>query len=430
MTDSGADLHNWIRDLWSIPRSVVGVGIEDSMSYLLQLLNSPSKIHEFDSGTVIGGWTVPQAWSPKTAVIRNLIGQTVVDFKENNLHLWSHSRPFKGRISRRDLEAHLLTLPELPTAIPYATTYYADNWGFSVNYDQYVTLLDDYYDVDVDVDLSQGKMPVLEIFLPGESEAEVFFSTYLCHPSMANNELSGPVVATALIRHLEKRNRRYSYRFVFGPETIGAIAYLSNFGTHLRNNVKFAFNLTCVGGGSEWSLLESPEGNTRTDRIAHNLLEHHVDQYRTYPFLERGSDERQYCSPLVNLPMVSIMRSKYHEYREYHNSLDDLSFVTPDRLQETLDFYMKLLEVLEHEGCFLSTSVGEPFLSDKTDYPKIGGRLSARNNSDYKLISDFVALSTNRTLTQIATLMGESAFNLRLIAKKCVELGLVTLEIN
>ena len=423
--DDGAMLHSWLTDMFSVSRSVVGPGIDQSLAYFQELIGVPSKILTYPSGATINGWTVPEAWKLNTARIEDLGGNILVSTDNTNLHLWSHSAPFEGVISRTELEDHLLTLEKVPEAIPYATTYYKQNWGFSVDFETYNRLTDKEYRVIIQTELYPDTLKILEVVIPGESESEVLFSTYLCHPSMANNELSGPVLATSLIRHLSQRENKYTYRFLFGPETIGPICYLSDHSELLRENVIAAFNLTCVGAGDGWSLLHSPNANTLSDKIAIHLLTFVVKNFITYDFLERGSDERQFCSPNINLPMVSIMRSKYSTFREYHNSLDDCNFVTPDRLQISLDFYLKLLEALEAEGTFQSKLLGEPFLTKYFDYPAVGGRTISYTEGNHRIANQIVAFANGCSLVDIANRIGVSVFDLIPTLNRCIEFGLV-----
>ena len=425
MHDDGYTLHAWLTDLFLLNRSVVGPGIDQSLLYIQNLLGVPSKLLTYKSGAFINGWTVPNAWNLITARIEDMKGNIVITTENSNLHLWSHSVPFEGVISRTELENHLLTLESIPDAIPYATTYYKHNWGFSVNFETYNRLTDNEYRVIIQTELYPDTLKILEVVIPGESESEILFSTYLCHPSMANNELSGPVLAASLIRFLSERSNKYTYRFLFLPETIGPICYLSNHSSILKKNVFAAFNLTCVGAGDDWSLLHSPSADTFSDKIALHLLTAMNKDFKTFDFLERGSDERQFCSPNVDLPMVSIMRSKYGTFREYHNSLDDCGFVTPERLQVTLDFYLKLLEILEAEGILRSKLLGEPFLMKYFDYPAVGGRTSSYTEGSHRIANQIVAFANGKSLVDIANRMGVSALDLIPTLNNCLEFNLV-----
>lgn len=422
---TGGLLHSWLCDLFPLSRSVVGPGITQSLNYLRKVIDLPSNMLSYPSGSIHSGWKVPKGWKLNTARIEDMDGNVIVSTEKSNLHLWSHSVPFRGVVSRQNLEDHLLTLQDLPDAIPYATTYYRENWGFSLAYNTYQKLTDKEYRIFVDTELNDDTLNILEIVIEGRYKEEILFSTYLCHPSMANNELSGPVLAAGLMKYLKNRDNNYTYRFLIGPETIGPICYLSDHLNELKNRVVAAFNLTCVGGGDEWSLLKSPNGNTFSDKIASHLLLKKIKVFTSYDFVARGSDERQYCSPNVRLPMVSVMRSKYHEYREYHNSLDDCEFVTPKRLQESFDFYVDLIDLIDSEGLLLSTTIGEPFLSDLFDYPSIGGRIVGQSSDDYRIANQLIAFADGTTLLEIAERLNLSALDLLAVLEKCLNLGLI-----
>lgn len=424
--DSGIDLHKWISDLFPLSRSVVGPGYDESLDYLRNKMMNKGRILSFPTGSELNGWIVPNSWKLNRAQIRDMNGATIIDTQNSNLHIWSHSIAFAGVVTRAELEEHLLTLRDKPDSIPYGTTYYKKNWGFSLTHNQYVTLKDDEYFVEIDVDEEPGKLNIFELVLPGKSSKEIFISTYLCHPSMANNELSGPSVFTALIRMLERKELQYTYRFVLAPETIGPIFYLSKNQKLLKRNTFAAFNLTCVGAGDEWSLLHSPDGKSYADKVSETILNEKVASFKKYDFLDRGSDERQYCSPTIDLPMVSIMRSKYQNFNEYHNSKDDLSYVTPERLQKTLDIYSSLFCFIEADGFFLNSSKGEPFLDKKLHYPKVGGQTQPGVRDFFTNIRNFLAFAKNNTLLEIGSKIHVSSDELVEISRFCLENALIS----
>jgi len=272
--------------------------------------------------------------------------------------------PVDSELSLAELNEHLVSDPAKPDAIPYATSYYKPFWGFCVTHHQREGLRDQRYRVVIDSQLKPGSLTYGDIVIPGESEKEIFFSTYTCHPAMANNEISGPVLATFLARWVTSRSNGYTYRFVFAPETIGAIVYLSRHLGHLREKTFAAFNLTCVGDENAVSFLPSRSGDSIADQAALHVLKHKAPGFKFYDFLKhRGSDERQYCSPGVELPMVSIMGSKYGTYSEYHTSKDDLSFISPQGLERAFELHKECIHLLVVNRIYRSRIIGEPHLA-------------------------------------------------------------------
>lgn len=286
----------------------------------------PSGFKAFD-------WQVPQEWSVTDAYIVDPRGEILCDFSKNNLHLVGYSSPFEGYLSLRELQPHLFSLEDQPDAIPYVTTYYNDNWGFCLSHNQRLSLEDGQYYVCIKSKKFDGRLNYGELLIPGKVEREVFFSTYVCHPSMANNELSGPVLAVELAQLLLRSENHFSYRFVFIPETIGSLVYMAKNLATMKRNILAGYVLTCVGDERAISYLPSRAGDSVADKVALVALGKLGLNYLSYSWLDRGSDERQYCAPGADLPICSVMRSKYGSFPEYHTHLDQLGSVVTEKLE-------------------------------------------------------------------------------------------------
>lgn len=421
--DAGAEMYALAERLWPLPRSLTGDGVRASLRVIGEWIEG-LKIHEVSSGTRALDWVVPLEWNVREAWIEAEDGERVVDFAINNLHLVGYSPPTDELLTLDELQPHLYSLTELPDAIPYVTSYYSPHWGFCLSHRDRQRLRAVRYHVHIDSTLVEGSLTYGEIVIKGDTPEEVLLSTNICHPSMANNELSGPCVATALARWLRTlTSRRYTYRIVFLPETIGSIVYLSRHLEHMQRRVRAGFVLTCMGDDRTFSYVPSREGDTLADAVATHVLGHLAPGFRRYSYLDRGSDERQYCAPGVNLPVCSVMRTKYGEYPEYHTSLDDLGLITPEGMQGSYDVLRRVIEVLEADCVPTVTVLGEPQLGRRGLYPSV----STLSTFDVvRTLSDLIAYCDGRhSLLQIAEILGVPAWTLVPLLEKLTVHGLL-----
>lgn len=424
---TGQLIHDLASRLWGINRSLTGDGVRETLHILKEYMPDLA-IHEVPSGTQVFDWHVPREWRVSEAYIVTPSGERICDFKQNNLHLMGYSTPVSASMHLEELEQHLYSLPEQPEAIPYITSYYAERWGFCLSQKERDALKQGMYQVVVDAELFDGSLTYAELVIPGKSDKEVFLSTYICHPSMANNELSGPTVATYLAKWLTDRaDNKYTYRFVFIPETIGSITYLSKNVEQLKQRVVAGFNITCVGDDRDYSFLPSRHGNTLSDSVAQHVLKHVCPDYKSYSWNERGSDERQYCAPGIDLPIASIMRTKYGMYEEYHTSLDDLeNVVTPAGLEGGFEAIRQAIEVLEQNAYPLVTVLCEPQLGKRGLYPTVSTKNSGES---VRLMMNMISYSDGRhSLLDIADLCGVHVSELWPVAEKLRENGLLELH--
>ena len=315
----GLQMHQLVAKAFPICRSITGDGVRETLRIISDII--PLAIHEVPTGTAAFDWSVPKEWNIRDAYIADENGNKVVDFRKNNLHVVGYSIAVDKWITLSELQEHLYSLPEQPDTVPYVTSYYKERWGFCISHDKRRQLLNGKYHVFIDSTLEDGNLTYGEYLIKGETGQEVFLSTYVCHPSMANNELSGPVVTAFIAKWLSSHPRKYTYRIIFIPETIGSITYLSRYLEELKKKVLVGFNVSCIGDDRGYSYVASRYGKSFADKVASNVLSFKYPDFIKYSFLDRGSDERQYCSPGVDLPLVTLSRSKYGTYPEYHTSL-------------------------------------------------------------------------------------------------------------
>lgn len=378
------NLIKFCEDLYKIPRSLTGRGVVKTLEYIQDII--PIKIKQVKSGTKVFDWTVPPEWNINDAYIIDLnSGLKVVDFKSHNLHLMSYSEPIDEEMNYTKLINNLYYLKDQPDAIPYITSYYSRNWGFCLSFNEFQKLdRNSSFKVFIDSEFNEnGNLTYGELLIKGDVEEEIFFSSYVCHPQMANNELSGPCVLTGIAEFLLKKSNYYSYRFVLIPETIGSIVYLNENINLLKKNVKGGFNISCVGDERGWGLIPSRYGNNISDKIGEYILNKKYPNYKKYSWLDRGSDERQYCAPGVDLPISSITRTKYGEYPEYHTSLDNFDVVTDKGLNESLSIYLNCIDLFEKNRFYPKLNIKcEPQLGKRGLYPNISNKESIESVND------------------------------------------------
>lgn len=363
------ELELYFDRLWPLNRSILGEGFRQSLDVLAEIM--PTDRLRYPTGKQVFDWTIPKEWKVHEAYFEGPDGKRYADFSKNNLHLIGYSISFRGTVGLDELKKHLYTVPEMPEAIPYVTSYYEERWGFCISQETFDRLPEGDYYVHIDTRHEAGHLEIGEAILSGRSEREVFFSTYLCHPSMANNELSGPLVMAYLFKYLQERQRRkYTYRFTITSETIGAIAYLSTRGKYMKSHVDAGFQMTCLGNPKPFTYKKTKNGNSLADRAT--LIALRGSSHTVVPFHITGSDERQYSSAGFNLPMGSLMRTMYDQYPEYHTSLDDKSFISFDALQDSIKKYCEIVEIIESNYFPRNLSpYGEPQLSKRGLYPTL-----------------------------------------------------------
>jgi aminopeptidase-like protein len=412
-------MHDLAKRLWPIHRSLTGNGVRETLLILKETL-ADLQIHNVTSGTRAFDWTVPDEWVIREAWIEDEFNNRIVDFNSNNLHVMGYSIPVDLWLTLDELKCNIFSLPEKPNAIPYITSYYSRRWAFCLSHNQLQALKSGKYHVVIDSEIKSGFLTYGELLIPGESNKEIFLSTYICHPSMANNELSGPVVTTALAKWIGTLgNRRYTYRIVFIPETIGSLVYISKHLNHLKENVLAGYNVTCVGDERAYSYLPSRNGNTLSDNVAKHVLKNIDPNFKKYTWLDRGSDERQYCAPGIDLPIATISRSLYFQYPEYHTSLDDLNFVTPDGLAGGFMALQRAIECIELNCTPSLTVLGEPQLGKRGLYPS----LSTRDTVDeVRAMMDLLTYCDgSKSLIEIAELINQPFWDIWPICEKLIK---------
>lgn len=389
----GNEMYQLARELFPIDRSLTGDGVRRTLTVLKRELPEMT-VHEVPSGTEVFDWTVPKEWAVRQAYIEDEKGNRIIDYKDLNLHVMGYSTPVDRWVDLEELKHYIYVQKGQPDAVPYVTSYYVPRYGFCMSEKQKDALLPGQYHMVIDSELFDGSLTYGELMIPGKEEKEILISTYVCHPSMANNELSGPVLAVALAKKIAAQtNRKYTYRFIWIPETIGSITYLSEHFEYMKKNTAAGFVLSCVGDDRTFSYVPSRDGNTLADRAARNVLSFYYPEYKRYTYLDRGSDERQYNAPGIDLPVCVVCRSKYGEYPEYHTSLDDMNFISPKGLQGAYEVYEGILNALEYNDFYRIKCLCEPQLGKRGMYPTV----SKKGSYDVvKSMVDFIAYADGK----------------------------------
>lgn len=367
----GQELYQFAAELFPICRSITGDGIRQTLAMIQKRI--PLQTFEVPTGTLVFDWTVPKEWNVSDAYIKDSSGKRVVDFREHNLHVLNYSAPVRATMPLSELKTHLFTIPDKSDWIPYRTSYYRQDWGFCLSHNHMLALADDNYDVCIDSTLEDGYLTYGELFLRGQSTDEVLISVHACHPSLANDNLSGVAVATFLAESLSGRDLRYSYRFLFIPGTIGAITWLWR-NREIAGRIKHGLVLTCIGDAGGFHYKKSRRGNAEIDRATAHVLRHCGESSEVLDFTPYGYDERQYCSPGFNLPVGCLMRSVWGSFPEYHTSADNLDFIRPRKLAASLRVCASIIDVLENNQFFRNLNpYCEPQLGKRDLYRATGG---------------------------------------------------------
>lgn len=423
---TGQEMYDLAAEIFPIFRSLTGDGVRKTLGILSDYIGRDGirlEIHEIPSGTQVFDWTVPKEWRIRSAYIEDSRGNRIVDMAENNLHVLGYSVPVDRWVSLEELKKVVYAQPDQPALIPYVTSYYRERYGFCMSQDQLDSLPEGSYHIYIDSELFNGSLTYADAVLPGETDEELMLTSYICHPSMANNECSGPVLLSALMRYVNALpKRRYTYRFVLNPETIGSITYLSRNLEHLKEKLVAGIVLSCVGDDRDYSLIESRYADTIADKSLKSVLGAQ-GAYTAYPFLKRGSDERQYNAPGIELPVVGFSRTKYHEYPEYHTSADNMDLISPAGLQGAYDTIVRWIYCMENNRKYSMTVLGEPQLGKRGLYPTVSRKGSY---DEVSAMFNLIAYSDGKNdLFDISRIIGVPPYDLVPVVRKLEENDLI-----
>ena len=426
LQEYGEELHRFATQLYPICRSITGDGVRRTLRMISERI--PLQISEVPSGTEVFDWTVPKEWNVRDAYIKNADGKRVVDFQQNSLHLLNYSQPIRATLPLSQLKEHLFTLPERPDWIPYRTSYYEPKWGFCLTDKQMSALAEGDYEICIDTTLESGNLTYGECYLPGQSNNEVLISVHICHPSLANDNLSGLTVTTSLAELLARMDRRYSYRFLFIPGTIGAITWLAR-NRDVANRVRHGLVLTCIGDAGGFHYKKSRRGDAEIDRAAAHILRHCGESFEMLDFSPYGYDERQYCSPGFNLPVGCLMRSVWGTFPEYHTSADNLDFIRVASLAKSLQVCVGIVDVLENNRRYVNKNpYCEPQLGKRGLYRSTGGESIGQEINARLWVLNLC--DGEHSLLEIAERSGIPFFTINQAAKALCQAGLLSIAPN
>jgi len=415
-------MYRLISELFPICRSITGNGVRETFRRIQEHI--PLQVHEVPTGTKVLDWTVPREWNVEDAYVRNSAGEKVIDFQRSNLHLLNYSTPISQTMPLSELKQHLFSIPDHPDRIPYRTSYYKDNWGFCLSHNDLKELKDGEYEVVIDSTLANGHLTYGEYFLQGESSDEVLIYTHVCHPSMANDNLSGISLSVMLAKAMTPLSRRYSYRFLFCPGTIGSITWLARNESETAN-IKHGLVLTGVGDSGPVTYKKSRRGNAEIDRAMAHALKHSGNRHAIIDFFPYGYDERQFCSPGFNLPVGCFMRTPHSQYPEYHTSGDNLDFVQPTSLEESFRHCATVFNILEHNRTYVNQSPkGEPQLGRRGLYRAVAGQQGTYSR-ELSLLWVLNLSDGSHTLLDIADRAGVPFEEIQAAAQALMEQGLL-----
>ena len=422
MQEVGQEMYQLIVQLYPICRSITGNGVRETLNIIKEHI--PLEVHEVPTGTRVFDWTVPKEWNIRDAYVKNSKGKRIVDFQKSNLHVVNYSVPVRKTMPLEELKTHLYTLSEHPDWIPYRTSYYKEDWGFCLSHNEFLALKNEEYEVCIDSSLEDGHLTYGEFFLQGASEEEFLISCHTCHPSLCNDNLSGIALSTCLANYLSTLSLRYSYRFLFIPGAIGSITWLAR-NEEKVSNIKHGLVVACAGDSGKTTYKKSRQGKAEIDKAVIHVLKESDKDYEIIDFFPYGYDERQYCSPGFNLPVGCLMRTPNGRYPEYHTSADNLEFVRPEFLADSLVKYLAVLNTIENNKRYVNQNPKcEPQLGKRGLYEQVGGQ---QGNAVNQLVLLWVLnlSDSENSLLDISDRSGEKFDSIKLAADRLSDCGLL-----